>query len=250
MIFFDEFAASEGFPDYYKLLYNNNFLASFDMTVDNQEIAVTNFPQIRLPRTEWFSIEGINRLAENKNQDYHVISKTQGLTREKALKIKDTAKAIFLYATSVPFTLIIPKTKAQIRLVCMEPFDKYFFKDIDAPELDFIDLCKIFAPLSNTRDYTFYIDTLRYKRGIFKGCVFKILRNMEAVVDFELTHRGSDQIISARTMSAELNDTTIKVELLEDRSAYEKETFEVPKYLQDDRLVAVKQMLERSKKRK
>ncbi len=228
-------------PDYYTILIDALFLKSHSSSPENPEIVVGNFPQIRLPGTEWFSIAGINRIAINKNDEYLVISEVMGKTREKELKIKKTAKAIFLYTPIIPFKLTIPKTKAQMRMVCMDASNAYHFSEIDAPDLTFIDLCKIFAPLSDNKDITFYIDTLIYKDKIMHNCVLDMFLEEENRFTFQLV-RSRDAFF-ADTDPGFLYRTTIDVQNYNEAVLEEEGESIAPESHKFDSLSELKQVL-------
>jgi hypothetical protein len=230
-------------PDYYQILSNANFLK---LSVDekNTLFLVSNFPQIRLPGTEWFSTTGINRIATNKNDDYAVISKVMGKTREKELKIKKTVKAIFLYAPIIPFKLTIPKPDAQMRMVCMDASDAYHFSQINAPELTFIDLCKFFAPLKGIegKDTTFYIDKLVYKNKVMKNCVFSMYYENQDKFTFHLIAQDSKNAFFASAHPKRLSETTLDVSNYVEVALGKKIEVEMPEAHTPDSLDALKKV--------
>lgn len=203
-------------PNYYQILSEANLLRSFYETDDNEEIQVSNFPQLRLPRSEIFSIEALNNLT--KNPDYVVISKVQAQTQEQFLNIPQQAKAIFLYTPIIPFKLILPaKPQTTQRMVCMDDSDAYHFSEIDASGLTLPDLCKLCAPLSAVREFYFYIDklTLTHEKTVLYNCLLKMFKGSDQTFDFELIGKKSgDQNylrFSAQTDINSLARTTIEI---------------------------------------
>ncbi len=129
--------------------------------------------------------------------------------RDKELKIKDGAKAIFLYSTSVPFTLSFSANfNRSARFVFMEDSATYYFKEINAPDMTFEDLCKLFAPLNNKKNIDLYIDKLIFKEensdksNVFTHLIFKMSSGIN-FFKFNLYNTHID--FSAVTSPAELH---------------------------------------------
>jgi hypothetical protein len=199
--------SSSAYPTYFNQLFED--IASTNYTLPNYYdilekaqvfirsggIELTNFPQIRLPGTDFFSIEALNTL--KKNEDYLIISKTMGQTRENELKVNPETKIVFVYSPIIPFTLIIPTSKKLQRIMWMGP-DFYHFKTINAPTLSFQQFFSLCAPLSAQKKITCSIDLLHLKEGTFLNGILEMTPNptkTELSIDFS----GTAQTTKAAT---------------------------------------------------
>lgn len=145
-LFNDLSKTTSSIPDYYQILKDANALSH-----------ITNFPQIRLPETDYFSIAALNSI--KNNADYMIISRVLGQTRKKDLTINDSVRIVFIYSPEIPFPLRIPLTTHIQRFVWMADADTYHFSELDA-SVHFIGLCKFFAPLSDIKPITCIFDKL------------------------------------------------------------------------------------------
>ncbi len=208
--------SQEKTPNYYNILSSAQVFSSPKSKADNPEIMISNIPQIRLPGLDTFSMELLKNSQET--QDFMVISKTQAQTRDKELKIKETAKSVFVYPVFVPFAVTFPtKFNNSVRFVFIDSSDAYRFKMLNAPNMTFEDLCRIFAPLAGTKKITLYIDKLIFNEkksdgsNKFDNVIFEIGTDdtPSQLFRFKLTAGG--KVFSAETKENELFNTAIAI---------------------------------------
>lgn len=169
--------ASHDIPDYYTLFKKAGFMASPEKNITGgHDIYAVNMPQIRLPHTEWFSVESLSAIKHTK--EYAVITKVQAQTREKPLPIEKGVKTILIYTPVVPFSLIFPHTSLDRlpRIVPMEGSRIHFF-EINAPNLDFEGICTLFMPLDSALNFIFYSDSICFLNTHLTECIFSLYRN-------------------------------------------------------------------------
>jgi hypothetical protein len=154
MLFDNLLKQTDRLPDYYKILTESELI---------DKGSTPSFPQIRLPGTEWFSVETLQY--DIKNKKYTVISKTRGLTQEKDMEFSYGAShPILLYSPTVPFTLSfkkLDKTYQLPKILFLVPGNSaYHFKQIDAPHTLWFFSLNLFTPLDSQRpdDNIIYID--------------------------------------------------------------------------------------------
>ncbi len=168
---------SQDLPDYYTLFKKAGFMASAQKNITGRhDIYTVNLPQIRLPNTEWFSVESVNKIKNNK--EYAIITKVQAQTREKPLSIDKGVKTILVYTPVVPFSLTFFHTALDRlpRIVLMDGRRAHFF-EINAPNLDFEGLCTLFMPLDSSLNFIFYSDSVRFLNTQLTECIFSLYQN-------------------------------------------------------------------------
>jgi hypothetical protein len=163
-------------PNYYKILKDARFTGLY------------NFPQIRLPGSSWFSVEGLNTL--EKNTDYVVISKVEGLARQKDMVIPNDTRAILVYTPSIPFKIKITGAYSEKNYINIAKFNpkfsfmapgisRYHFAEIES----MADLAVTLSGLSSIArqtplSYLIYIDKLtclyQEKVTTFSNCILKL----------------------------------------------------------------------------
>lgn len=175
--FIFEKLAQNDIPDYYTIFKEGNFLTSPKEDVAGRpDILETQFPQIRFPNTEWFSIESRNSLKNNK--EYGVISKVEAETREKPLTIAETVKSIFVYSQKIPFKITIKHVSGSRipRIVPMDFINQIHFSELDLENLNFEGLCRLLMPLEKSLKLSYFIDLLKFKSNdkeiVLKNCYF------------------------------------------------------------------------------
>ncbi len=177
-------------PDYFTILKKAGFYASSEKNANGRhDIFTANLPQIRLPNTEWFSVESVNKIKNNR--DYAVITKVQGQTREKPLTIEKTVKTILIYSPTVPFTITISHatTDRVPRIVLMDFLSVARFAEIRAPQLTFQEICRLFMPLDASMRQGFYIDSLIFLNNNLTNCL--LMSNLNASSEYEFTLIGN-----------------------------------------------------------
>ncbi len=175
---FSSIAAVKGtLPNYYQILKDSYFFVDKPVHGFKPLFSPTNFPQIRLPGTDFFSVEGLNRI--DKNPDYVIISKTLGQTRQKELTISTTAKTIFIYSLTIPFKLNIPKSHNLEKIIWMASGKNYHFSEIYAPEFSIDNFFELCAPFSANKNITCYITTLTLQNRVLTNCTLLMFPSTE-----------------------------------------------------------------------
>jgi hypothetical protein len=179
------FKETDILPDYYTILKDAGF-------IKYQQ----NMPQIRMPGSGWFTVEGLN--VEQNNKDYMVISKTQALTRQKPLEIKAESRPsggprriIFVYTPVIPFSIKIDTmslSDTPYFSFMLPGVAQYHFKHINAGKATLDSVVAMLSGIAQLtpRSYQIYIDELTclFNKAIFeagqattfKNCILELSR--------------------------------------------------------------------------
>jgi hypothetical protein len=184
-------------PDYYTILKDAGF-------IKYQE----SMPQIRMPGSGWFTVEGLN--VKQKNKDYMIISKTQALTRQKPLEIKAVSRAegeprrvIYVYTPVIPFSITVDDMfSSELPYFCfmLPGVTQYRFKHINADTATLGFVVEMLGGIARLtpRSYQIYIDELTClfnedifeedQETTFKNCIIELSSKSED--DYEARFNG------------------------------------------------------------
>lgn len=169
--------SSNNIPDYYAIIKESNFLTSPEKDPTGKlDIILNNFPQIRLPNTEWFSVAALNDIKTHK--DYIVISKVEAQTRRKALIVPNNIASVFIYSPTIPFNITVEHSNNEriARFIPMDFIKQIHMAELNLPNLDFKNVCRLFMPLSQDLNLRYFIDSLTFnhnnKTVVLKNCFF------------------------------------------------------------------------------
>jgi hypothetical protein len=129
-------ATNNKLPNYYQILTETNMLPTLK-SVERLDLA--NFPQIRLPGLEWFSVAALNNAAHStaKELPYLVVSDVMATTKTDALLVNGNKQALFIYSPTVPFPISFQEFSLNTflpHIFYMLPAPHaYHFKELYAP---------------------------------------------------------------------------------------------------------------------